>query len=156
MQTDKTKTQPNSNQQSASTQPNPNRKARLTALAAQFKAGIKQAYQTAASWTARNKGFLLWAAVGLGLVLVYAALFTYSWRWSPDFRAVTKVLGREMASLPANLRPTVMRIRVDVLRQIIKESPSNLGASDVVMVEELPAEEIPARPVTNGRETMAA
>ncbi len=150
MQT-KTKTQPNSNQQSDSTQPNPNRKARLTTLAAQFKARIKQAYQTAASWTARNKGFLIWSAIGVGLVLVYAALFIYMWRWSPDFRAVAKTMVREMASLPAKLRANIMRIRVDVLRQIIKESPS-----DVVMVEELPAEEIPARPVTNGRETMAA
>ncbi len=38
-----------------------------------------------------------------------------------------------------------------------EESPSKLDDNaSVLMVEELPAEEIPARPVTNGRETMAA
>ncbi len=139
------------------TQPNSNQKARLTALTAQFKARTNQAYQTAAFWVARNKRFLLWAAVGVAVALVYVATFIYLWRRSPEFRAVTKTLGREMANLPANLWANIMRIRADARRRLIEESPSKLDDNaSVLMVEELPAEEIPARPVLDGRETIAA
>ena len=142
-------TQPNSNQ------PDSDQKVTLTALPAQFRAQIKQTYQTAASWVAQNKRALLWAAVAVALALVYTVIFIYLWRRSPAFRAVVKALAREMVSLPANLWANVMRIRADVWQRMIEETRDG-GASGVLVVEELPAEEIPAHPVLDGREAIAA